>query len=390
MVAGRRPRGRRRRRAAHRRPAEPAVPRPGAARRVPGGRASTTSRPVSDLALRPRRRPGADRRADRLARRQLLQPLHVAAAPATRRTTRPIRPARPARTRRGRAARDVVFRSSGRPLTAMDWEVDADGLPEVLRPRARASTTPPPLYVTENGAAYDDVAARTGDVDDADRIAYLDGAPARRATTAIAEGVDLRGYFALVAAGQLRVGLGLHQALRHRPRRLRDPGAHAEGQRALVPRADGRRLAARSSMLQEGALGGNRRSCSGTRRRRGVAQASYRSLRRAAARSQEWRSRAWRRGVRTARGRAPPDRRRPRPSPRPGRPRRRAARASRRARRRRRSRSSAARRCASPITGSSQAIASRYTRPNGSSVDGATKQSAQPGRAAARRGRASR
>ena len=46
----------------------------------------------------------------------------------------------------------------------------------------------------------------------------------------------MRGYFALVAARQLRVGVRLREALRHRPRRLRDAGARAQGQRALVPR----------------------------------------------------------------------------------------------------------------------------------------------------------
>jgi beta-glucosidase len=43
----------------------------------------------------------------------------------------------------------------------------------------------------------------------------------------------------LVADGQLRVGLRLLEAVRHRARGLRQPGAHAQGQRALV-RAVGR------------------------------------------------------------------------------------------------------------------------------------------------------
>ena len=53
----------------------------------------------------------------------------------------------------------------------------------------------PPLYVTENGAAFPDVVTADGEVDDADRVAYLDG-HLRAAKRAIDRGVDLRGYFA--------------------------------------------------------------------------------------------------------------------------------------------------------------------------------------------------
>jgi beta-glucosidase len=87
---------------------------------------------------------------------------------------------------------DVVFRSSGLPLTAMGWEVDSDGLRQVLVRVAREYDAPP-IYVTENGAAYADV-LRDGDVDDPERIAYVNGHLAACAA-AIAEGADLRGYF---------------------------------------------------------------------------------------------------------------------------------------------------------------------------------------------------
>src|SRR5690606_14322392 len=52
------------------------------------------------------------------------------------------------------------------------------------------------------------------------------------------------GILLLVAAGQLRVGVGLRQALRHRARGLRDPGAHGQGQRRRV-RTDHRRTSDR-------------------------------------------------------------------------------------------------------------------------------------------------
>ena len=55
-------------------------------------------------------------------------------------------------------------------------------------------STPLPLYITENGAAYHDYVDPEGDVDDYERIAYLrDHLDA--AARAIEAGVDLRGYF---------------------------------------------------------------------------------------------------------------------------------------------------------------------------------------------------
>ena len=38
----------------------------------------------------------------------------------------------------------------------MGWEIDAAGLTELLRPGRAPTTPPPPLYVTENGAAFAD------------------------------------------------------------------------------------------------------------------------------------------------------------------------------------------------------------------------------------------
>ena len=52
-----------------------------------------------------------------------------------------------------------------------------------------------PLYVTENGAAFDDEVAADGTVHDADRVAYLD-AHLRACARGDRGGVPLRGYFA--------------------------------------------------------------------------------------------------------------------------------------------------------------------------------------------------
>ena len=65
------------------------------------------------------------------------------------------------------------------------------------RPRTRspATTRPPAIAITENGAAFEDVVGDDGFVEDAERLRYL-GAHLEAAAAAIAEGVPLIGYFA--------------------------------------------------------------------------------------------------------------------------------------------------------------------------------------------------
>jgi beta-glucosidase len=77
--------------------------------------------------------------------------------------------------------------------TAMGWGVDADGLTETLR-RVTREYGEIPLYVTENGAAYDDEPTDDGDVHDEDRTAFL-ADHIEGCAGAIADGVPLRGYF---------------------------------------------------------------------------------------------------------------------------------------------------------------------------------------------------
>ncbi|WP_211240764.1 GH1 family beta-glucosidase [Hamadaea tsunoensis] len=85
----------------------------------------------------------------------------------------------------------VAFHKTPGPLTEMDWTVDPSGLFELLTRLKRDYDVP--VMITENGAAYADVAA-DGRVADPDRIAYLDG-HLKAAHDAITAGVDLRGYF---------------------------------------------------------------------------------------------------------------------------------------------------------------------------------------------------
>jgi len=90
-------------------------------------------------------------------------------------------------------ASDVEKLDTGRPKTRMGWEIDPSGLYDVLR-RVTDEYDPPPLYITENGAAFADEVSADGGVHDADRVGYLD-AHFRAAKQAIDDGVDLRGYF---------------------------------------------------------------------------------------------------------------------------------------------------------------------------------------------------
>ena len=91
------------------------------------------------------------------------------------------------------------------------------------------------LYVTENGACFDDPLAADGTVHDDDRIDYLRehlGA-ARRA---LAAGVKLRGYFVWSLLDNFEWAEGYQPALRRGPCRFLDAQAHAEG---IISMADG-------------------------------------------------------------------------------------------------------------------------------------------------------
>ena len=94
------------------------------------------------------------------------------------------------------ASEGIFFHPTGAPTTAMGWEVQPHGLTELLH-RVQHDYTGDagvPLYVTENGAAYDDEVAADGAVHDTERVAFLEAHLAAVAAAA-ADGVDVRGYF---------------------------------------------------------------------------------------------------------------------------------------------------------------------------------------------------
>lgn len=83
---------------------------------------------------------------------------------------------------------------SGYPTTDFGWPVIPDGLRELLvLLRARYADKLPPIWVTENGCAYDIGPGPDGSIVDSDRIAYLDG-HVRAVRAAMDDGVDVRGY----------------------------------------------------------------------------------------------------------------------------------------------------------------------------------------------------
>ncbi len=79
------------------------------------------------------------------------------------------------------------------PVTAMGWEIYPDGLREILE-QLTARYAKPALYITENGAAFDEVADGDGVVNDIPRLEYLK-AHFISAGEAIQNGVNLKGYF---------------------------------------------------------------------------------------------------------------------------------------------------------------------------------------------------
>jgi len=89
----------------------------------------------------------------------------------------------------------VTFPRRNLPRTAMDWEVNPEGLRTLLVRLGREYPNLPPLYVTENGGAYNgDKVDEDGRVRDPDRTAYI-LQHLQAVADAVAEGADVRGYF---------------------------------------------------------------------------------------------------------------------------------------------------------------------------------------------------
>ena len=100
----------------------------------------------------------------------------------------------------------TVMVGGGQPVTEMGWEIHADGL-RLLLERIQREYAPPPIAITENGAAFADAVRPDGSVDDAERVAYY-----RDHITATAEaieaGVPVEAYFAWSLMDNFEWGFG--------------------------------------------------------------------------------------------------------------------------------------------------------------------------------------
>lgn len=91
------------------------------------------------------------------------------------------------------AVEDLIFEDMGHPRTQMGWPVDPDGLVRLLR-NVNGRYPDTPLYISENGAAYEDVVV-DGAVHDPERRDFLHRHLAK-ILEAIEEGIPVAGYFA--------------------------------------------------------------------------------------------------------------------------------------------------------------------------------------------------
>jgi beta-glucosidase len=89
--------------------------------------------------------------------------------------------------------RVLSLETPGTDTTSMGWEVDASGLTELLV-RIKGEYTDLPIYITENGAAFDDYVDPNGHVLDNDRISYL-CEHVSAVHDAIDADVNVQGYF---------------------------------------------------------------------------------------------------------------------------------------------------------------------------------------------------
>lgn len=99
--------------------------------------------------------------------------------------------------------------ASPEQLTTMGWEVYPSGLHESLL-RVHREYGPRAIYITENGAAFDDPADATGRIVDEQRIRYLQG-HLQAAHRALQDGVPLRGYFLWSLMDNFEWGYGYEQ-----------------------------------------------------------------------------------------------------------------------------------------------------------------------------------
>jgi beta-glucosidase len=90
-------------------------------------------------------------------------------------------------------ARAQIVNRADCPRTATGWEIYPEGLCETLQWVADRYGNPS-VYITENGAAFDDEVLPDGSLDDGPRVEYM-RSHLNACLRAIQAGVDLRGYY---------------------------------------------------------------------------------------------------------------------------------------------------------------------------------------------------
>ena len=99
-------------------------------------------------------------------------------------------------------------RIEGYERTDFDWPIVPEGLAQIVRTfRERYGAKLPPVYITESGCSFHDADPVDGHVADPRRIAYHD-AHLRALAAEIADGADVRGYFAWSATDNFEWAAG--------------------------------------------------------------------------------------------------------------------------------------------------------------------------------------
>ncbi|MEV4169815.1 GH1 family beta-glucosidase [Nonomuraea sp. NPDC049709] len=100
---------------------------------------------------------------------------------------------------------------TGHPTTAFGWPVVPDGLRELLTGlKSRYGAALPPILITENGCSQPDTRTEHGTIEDEARVDFLDRHIAAM-RQAMAEGVDVRGYFVWSLLDNFEWAEGYHQ-----------------------------------------------------------------------------------------------------------------------------------------------------------------------------------
>ena len=208
---------------------QPLVPRPDLPRRVPGGPARAQR---ARRALRPRRRSGGDRGADRLPRREQLLPL--------RRQRRPTSGPQLVQRRRSASDRHGLGGLPGRaapPARA----------PRRRTTRRRRSTSPRTAPRSATCACTTAESTTRSARPTSSRTSTRSRARSRRARRC-------SGYFVWSLLDNFEWARGLLEALRDRLHRLSDARARAEGQLLLVPRLHREHARRAAAFADRGAL----------------------------------------------------------------------------------------------------------------------------------------